>query len=176
MIQSAISSAWAKLRKAEPIPAILLGYLCGLLWSFLHTLWTKPTLSWELSPLPFGDGFYALAAAELPFWMLCTLSGFGKFPRLPLCPILLRSFVWGLGSFTVCLAAGKSALYVLYVLGGALTLLPLACLAKLAMRYAASGKRLGWGDHLRYLYQCLYYWGLTLILLFIRGTANAIFC
>ena len=176
MIQSAISSVWVKLRKAEPIPAILLGYLCGLLWSFLHTVWTKSSPTWELSPLPTGDGFYALAAAELPFWIICILSGFCKFPRLSLCPILLRSFVWGMGSFTVCLTAGKSALYVLYVLGGALTLLPLACLVKLAMGYAASLRRLGWSDHLRYLYQCLYYWGLTLILLFIRGAANAFFC
>ena len=176
MNQSTISSARAKLRTAEPIPTILLGYLCGLLWSFFHTVWTKSSPTWELSPLSIGDGFYALAAAELPLWVFCTLSGFGKFPRLSLCPILLRSFVWGHGSFIICLTAGKSVLYVLYVLGCALSLLPLACLAKLAMRYAASVRRLGWSDHLRYLYQCLYYWGLTLIILFIRGTANAFFC
>ena len=173
MNKSNRSSAFAKLRNAEPIPTILLGYLCGLLLSFLRAVRTDFSPAWELSPLSVGDAFFALAAAELPFWVFCTLSGFCKFPRLPLCPILLRSFIWGHGSFTVCLVAGKGSLYVLYVLGCTLTLLPLACLSKLAMRYAASGKGSGWSDHLRYLYQCLYYWGLTLIILFIRGTANA---
>ena len=169
-------SLLAKLRAAQPIPSLLTGYLCGLLWSFLHILWTKFSPSWELSPLSVGDAFFALCATEFPFTVFCALSGFTKFPRLPLCPVLLRSFLWGYGSFTVCLAAGKSNLYVLYVLGCALTLLPLACLSKWAMRYAASPRRPSWSDHLRYLYQCLYFWGLTLILLFIRGAANHFFC
>ena len=176
MNKPTLSFALTKLRTAEPIPTLLLGYLCGLFCSFLHTVGTKSSPTWTLSPLLVGDAFFVLAAAELPFFAFCVLSGFCKFPRLSLCPILLRSFVWGYGSFTVYLGAGKSILYFLYVWGCTLTLLPLACLAKLAMRYAAPLRRTAWSDHLRYLYQCLYYWGLTLILLFIRGLANHFFC
>ena len=169
---SRFSQQLSKLRKAEPLPALALGYLWGLLFCFLRFPSRGDPLPWSIAPQSVENAFYALASAELPFFVFCTLSGFGKFPRLPLVRVLLRSFLWGYGSFTVYLGTDQRILYFLYVIGCALTLLPLACLAKLSMNYSASARRLTWSDHLRYLYQCLYFWGLTLIILFFRGLAN----
>ena len=166
----------SKLRKSQPIPAIVLGYLWGLLFCFLRFHREGVPFSWSLAPLSVRDAFTALAVTELPFFMLCTLSGFGKFPRLPLVPVLLRSFLWGCGSFTVYLGTNQRILYFLYVIGCTLTLLPLACLTKLSMGYSESPKRQNWSDHLRYLYQCLYFWGLTLIILFFRSLAGYLLC
>ena len=171
-----ISQGLSKLQKAQPIPAIALGYLWGLLFCFLRYSQESMSFSPNVAPQSAKEAFFALAAAELPFFFLCTLSGFGKFPRLPLVFVLLRSFLWGYGSFTVCLMAKQRILYFLYVIGCALTLLLLACLAKLSMGYSAASRRQSRRDHLRYLYQCLYYWGLTLIILLFRGIAGDLFC
>ncbi len=176
MKKQPLSSGFAKLKQAEPLPALIFGYLWGVLFSFIHSLATDFTPSWSLHPTPIWNAFLASAATEIPFWALCTLLGFCQFPRLSLLPILFRSFLWGYGSFQVYLAAGKSTLYFLYVWGCALTLLPLACLTKLSMFHSASPKRLTGSDHLRYLYQCLYFWGLTIIILLFRGTANHFLC
>lgn len=173
---SRFSQCLSKLRKAQPIPAIALGYLWGLLFCFLYCSQAGVPTEWTLSFQSVKETFFALAAAELPFFLYCTLWGFCKFPHLTLLPVLLRSFLWGYGSITVYLAANQRILYFLYVIGCALTLLPLACLAKLSMNYSASARRLTGSDHLRYLCQCLYYWGLTLILLFFRGLANTLLC
>ena len=157
------------LQKAAPLSALLGGYLVGLLLSLILAWTASPPEPFHLRPAHVWNAFADFTSAELPFWATATLLGFCRFPRLSSIPVFFRSLIFGYGSLQFYLWTGKGWSYFLFVLGSALTLLPLCCVAKLSRRQSAIQRHLAWSDHQRYLFRCLYFWGLTLIILFLRS-------
>ena len=174
MKRLSVTAIRSSLRTAFPLPALLAGYLLGLLFCFWEILSAPPSSPILLRPQTLWAAFADYTALELPFWIVCTLLGFFKLPESAALPVLGRAILFGYGSLQVYLSAGKGLLYFLYVLGNVLTLLPLCCVAKLAMKQSAICKRLTGNDPVRYLFRCLYYWGLTLIILFLRSSIGAL--
>lgn len=176
MKESTVASIARRFERAEPIPTVTLGYLLGLFLSFGFAFSSQDASLQKIVPLSFLSAISAYTAAELPFWIACTLSGFCRLPRVTALPVFFRSLLWGYSSLPVYLAVGKGILYFTFVVGSSLTLLPLCCLTKLAEKTASSPKMPSGRDHFRYLCQCLYFWGLTLILLLLRSIAGVYLC
>lgn len=163
-------------KRAQPIPTLTLGYLLGMIIAFGFALAKKGIVPDGIVPLPFSQALAAYTALELPFWIACTLLGLCRLPGLTPLPVFFRSLLWGYSSLQIYLAAGKSILYFSFVLGSILTLLPLCCLTKLAEQTVTFRGPLTGSDFIRYLCQCLYYWGLTLIILILRSIAGMYWC
>ena len=168
------SSLRTVLQKSFPLPALFAGYLTGLLCAVLMTLTVTQPNELLLRPSDRWTAFADCVSAELPFWIAATLIGFSRLPHTASLPIGFRSFLFGYASLQVYLFAENQTGYFFFVLGSALTLLPLSCVTKLAKMQSAHSGRLTGSDQLRYLFRCLYYWGLTLIILFIRSSMGAL--
>lgn len=153
------------LQRADPLPTLALGFLLGLILAIILPMASTPT---ALTLLPLPAALTAAIGCELPIVAAIALFGLTRLPALPRLGLLYRSLVWGYGSLRMYVAAGRSFLYFQYVLGCGLTLLPLCCLTRVAIR-TASGNGILRGPRLYdYLCRCLFYLGLVLLTLPLR--------
>lgn len=163
-----LSSALRRvLRHADPLPALSLGYLIGLVLSAAVAK-AFPALPVPSGSLPFGKALTVLAASELPILGAIVFAGLTELPALSRLPIVYRGLLWGYGSLRVFLTVGRSTFYFRYVLGCGLTLLPFCCLARLAQERAEGRTALRGSGLFDYLCRCLFYWGLILLTLPLR--------
>ena len=168
------SSPRFRLQRSAPIPSLLAGYIAGLLFSLFLVLSHQSTPPFLLRPAPLRTAFRDFAFTELPFWIACTVAGFCRFSGFASIPVWIRGFLFGYASLPIYLYADRELTYFFFVTGSALALLPLCCVAKLAQRQSCYCGPQNGKDHLRYLFRCLYYWGLTLIILFIRSSLGTL--
>lgn len=150
------------LRKADPLPVLAAGFLLGLI---LAVILPADLPDAGLAPLPFGEALAAVIACEIPVAGVIALTGLTRLPALPRLPLLYRSLLWGYGSLRMYAAMGRSFLYFQYVLGCGLTMLPLCCMARVAIRCAGGNGILRGPRLYDYLCRCLFYLGLVLLTL-----------
>ena len=154
------------LRRADPLPSLALGFFLGLILAIF--LPDSSSAGTALMPLPLWEALSAAIGYELPIISAIALAGLSRLPLLPRIPLLYRSLLWGYGSLRMYAAVGNSFLYFQYVLGCGLTLLPLCCLARMAIA-TAKGNGILCGPRLYdYLCRCLFYLGLVLLTLPLR--------
>ncbi len=152
------------LRSSDPLPTLVLGFLLGLLTAVCLPSAPSPTPTL----LPFREATDVVLHWELPIFLAIALLGLCRLPILPRLVLLLRSLIWGYGSLRLFALVGRSVLYFQYVLGGGLTLIPLCCLTRLAVRTAKGTGRLQGSRLYDYLCRCLFYLGLVLLTLPLR--------
>ena len=151
-------------RRADPLPAVALGFLLGLTAAS-----ALPALSSAaLTPLPIWEAMTAAIGCELSIVAAIAAAGLTRLPALPKIPLFYRSFLWGYGSLRMYTAVGQGLLYFQYVIGCGLTILPLCCLARVATRNAAGAGVLSGPRLYDYLCRCLFYLGLVLLTLPLR--------
>lgn len=150
------------LQKADPLPAVAAGFFSGVILAVILPAHLPNAV---LAPLPLGEALASAIACELPIAGAITLTGLTRLPSLPRLPLLYRSLLWGYGSLRMYAAMGQSFLYFQYVLGCGLTMLPLCCMTRVAIR-CAGGNRILRGPRLYdYLCRSLFYLGLALLTL-----------
>ncbi len=157
------------LRRADPLPYLLSGYLIGLLLSALRCLEQTAIAP----PLPLSASSLSVALeqmwrVELPIILAVVAASATRYPLLCRIPVCWRGLLFGYGSLQIYWAVGRSALYFRYVLASCALLLPLCCLARLSARLAASHERPGRQRLVRHMAICLFYIGLILLTLPLR--------
>ena len=152
-------------KKAQPLPLMMVGFVLGLI---LSALLSSDDSVPALAPLPLRSAFGAAVACELPVALAIALAGLTRLPQLPGLPLFCRSLWWGYGSLRMYASMGRSALYFQYALGNGLTLLPLCCMAKIAAECAQGYGPLRGSRLYDYLCRCLFYFGLVLLTLPLR--------
>ena len=157
------------LQAAAPLPMLALGYLMGLLLALV-------AIGMRLVPLgapPESISFFAALnrqiACELPIAMLICTAGLARFPRL--CQLLLcyRSLLWSYGSVCIYWSKGQGFSYFCYVISVGATLFSFCCLTRLATEFAKRPPADSMDQTVTYLGGCLFYFGLILLTLPLRG-------
>lgn len=169
MKSSRFSRLRAILATADPLPALTVGYLIGLLVAWSACCMNRIEFGIPLRALPFFSAMNAMIACELPIALCVFLAGLARFPRLCQLPILYRSLLWSYGSVRVYLSADQGFAYFRYVIAGGATLFSLCCLARLSADFAKRPLSPAKDRTVAYLAGCLFYFGLILLTLPLRG-------
>ena len=169
MKSSRFSRLRAALQAADPLPALAIGYLFGLLLAWVACRTNRIGADTSLNALPFLPAIRAMVACELPIALCLFIAGLGRFPRLCQAPVWYRSLLWGYGSVCIYLSAGRALSYFRYVTAGGATLFAFCCMARLSAEFAKRSTDSPKSRLIAYLSGSLFYFGLILLTLPLRG-------